>query len=63
MKICIFFCKCNFHFRRRKGEDYSIDHQGLLRLSDEKLEKIDHMRADIQRKTDLNHALKLDIGD
>ncbi|CDW77691.1 UNKNOWN [Stylonychia lemnae] len=53
----------NIQHKRRKGDDYSVDHQGLLRMSDDKLERIEAMRADIQRKTDLNHALKLDISD
>ena len=48
--------------RRKKGDDLSVDEQGLQRLGDDKLHEFEELKREHQRKRDISQALKLDIA-
>ena len=41
--------------------DYETDYQGTVRVGDDKLNEIEVMRKECQRKGDINHSLRLEI--
>eukprot|EP00347_Sterkiella_histriomuscorum_P012525 403368242 len=53
----------NYQNRRRKGEDLSIDQQGLHRLADDKQQQLETIKLECQRKSDITQSVSLDAKD
>jgi len=61
MKICKTLILYSF-LSRRKGEDLTIDYQGLQRLAQEKMNDISALREECDHKEDVNLSIRHEIS-